>query len=437
MMMREIWVQLFAAVFEAVLIYYWVRAFSKDKKSKRRWIVLEVILLSGWILTSLVFVKNPLLLISFTAVGCLIMFWIYHVSWKINLVATLVFCAVMALCDVLSTYLIMLFSSESIESIRFEPKYMLISNIVTKFLLLVFVSFVYVRWKVSIDRLAFRRIIYLLILPLASIAVLYQMLNFSDTEKHFSVLMCLIGVAGLFVGNIYSFTFFEKEEILEKQRLKQLFLEQQIEGQRIYYQNLEASGEEVRKIRHDLKNAFAALSGYLNQGDIEAAKQFLEQKTEKLGELTYSTGHPALDAVINAKRTRALENQIRFEAKAALPPELLLDEMDLCIILGNALDNALEACEKMLRGQGQIVLNLRKSGEMLFMEIRNTFKEKPVSGSEGFVTTKRDKKNHGFGLKTMEQLTKKYDGSIAYEAKEGWFCLFINLNLKDPVNSAR
>ena len=73
-MIMEIWIQIFAAVFEAVLIYYWVRAFSKDKESKRRWSVLELTLLSGWILISLVFVKNPLLLISFTAVGCLIMF---------------------------------------------------------------------------------------------------------------------------------------------------------------------------------------------------------------------------------------------------------------------------------------------------------------------------------------------------------------------------
>lgn len=435
--MKEIWVQIFAAVFEAVLIYYWVRAFSKDKKSKRRWIVLEVTLLSGWILISLVFVKNPLLLISFTAVACLLMFRVYHVPVKISLVATLVFCAVMALCDVLSTYLIMLFSSESIESIRFEPKYMLISNIVTKFLLLVFVSFVYVRWKVSIDRLSFRRVIYLLILPLASIAVLYQMLNFSDMEKRFSVLMCLIGVAGLFVGNIYSFTFFEKEETLEKQRLKQLFLEQQIEGQRNYYKNLEASGEEVRKMRHDLKNTFAALSGYLNKGDIKTARQFVEEKTENLGKLTHSTRHPALDAVMNAKRTKAFENHIQFEAKIALPQDLFMDEMDLCIILGNALDNALEACEKMPRGQGQIIMDLRKSGEMLFIEIKNTFKEEPVSGSEGLVTTKKDKKNHGFGLKTMLQLTKKHDGLISYETEEGWFCLFINLNLKDPVNYTR
>ena len=114
-----------------------------------------------------------------------------------------------------------------------------------------------------------------------------------------------------------------------------------------------------------------------------------------------------------------------------------MDEMDLCIILGNALDNALEACEKMPREQAQIITDLHKSGEMLFIEIKNTFKEEPVSGSDGLVTTKRDQKNHGFGLKTMVQLTKKYDGFIDYETKQGWFCLSINLNLKDPVNFVR
>lgn len=435
--MKEIWVQIFAAVFEAVLIYYWVRAFSREKKIKRRWIVLEVTLVSLWILISLVFVKNPLLLISFTAAACLLMFRVYHVPVKISLVATLVFCAVMALCDVLATYVVMLFSDENVEAARFTANLMLITNIIAKFLILVFVSFVYVRNKTDFSRLFFKKSIYLLIMPVASIIVLYQILSFSNMEKEFSIVMCLLGVTGIFVGNISSFTFFEKEETLEKQRLKQLFLEQQIEGQRIYYQNLEASGEEVRKMRHDLKNTFAALSGYLNKGDIETARQFVEEKTENLGKLTHSTGHPALDAVMNAKRTKAFENHIQFEAKIALPQELLMDEMDLCIILGNALDNALEACEKMPRDQAHIFLNLHKSGEMLFIEIKNTFKEEPVSGSEGLVTTKRDKKNHGFGLKTMVQLTKKYDGFISYETKEGWFCLSLNLNLKDPVNFAR
>ena len=435
--MKEIWVQIFAAVFEAVLIYYWVRAFSREKKIKRRWIVLEVTLVSLWVLISLVFVKNPLLLISFTAAACLLMFRVYHVPVKISLVATLVFCAVMALCDVLATYVVMLFSGENVEAARFTANLMLITNIIAKFLILVFVSFVYVRNKTDFSRLFFKKSIYLLIMPVASIIVLYQILSFSNMEKEFSIVMCLLGVTGIFVGNIYSFTFFEKEETLEKQRLKQLFLEQQIEGQRIYYQNLGASGEEVRKMRHDLKNTFAALSGYLNKGDIETARQFVEEKTENLGKLTHSTGHPALDAVMNVKRTKAFENHIQFEAKIALSQELLMDEMDLCIILGNALDNALEACEKMPRGQRQIILNLHKSGEMLFIEIKNTFKEEPVSGLEGLVTTKRDKKNHGFGLKTMEQLTKKYDGFISYETKESWFCLSINLNLRDPVNFAR
>ncbi len=435
--MKEIWVQIFAAVFEAVLIYYWVRAFSREKKIKRRWIVLEVMLVSLWVLISLVFVKNPLLLISFTAAACLLMFRVYHVPVKISLVATLVFCAVMALCDVLATYVVMLFSGENVEAARFTANLMLITNIIAKFLILVFVSFVYVRNKTDFSRLFFKKSIYLLIMPVASIIVLYQILSFSNMEKEFSIVMCLLGVTGIFVGNIYSFTFFEKEETLEKQRLKQLFLEQQIEGQRIYYQNLEASGEEVRKMRHDLKNTFAALSGYLNKGDIETARQFVEEKTENLGKLTHSTGHPALDAVMNVKRTKAFENHIQFEAKIALSQELLMDEMDLCIILGNALDNALEACEKMPRGQRQIILNLHKSGEMLFIEIKNTFKEELVSGLEGLVTTKRDKKNHGFGLKTMEQLTKKYDGFISYETKESWFCLSINLNLRDPVNFAR
>ena len=380
--MQEIWVQAFAAVFEAVLIYYWVRAFSKNKANKRIQIIFEVAGVSVWIFISLVFLKNPLALISFTAIGCIVIFGIYHVTWKIGFVATLIFCVIMALCDVLSTYAVMMFSNESIEHIRFAPKYMLISNIITKFLLLSFVSFVYVHWKADINRLSMRRVIYLLILPIASIAILSQMLRFNDFDNPISIIMCVFGIVGLFIGNIYSFTFFEKEENLQKQQLRGLYLEQQIENQRLYYRNLEVSNEEIRKIRHDLKNAFAALSGYLNAENIEDAKKYVDKQVENLGELTYNTGHPAVDAVINNKKSRANELQIQFDVNIWLPEDLHIDEMDLCIILGNALDNALEACEKMPCGQGEIILSLRKTGEMLLINIKNTFDEKPVKDSD-------------------------------------------------------
>lgn len=435
--MQEIWVQAFAAVFEAVLIYYWVRAFSKNKANKRIQIIFEVAGVSVWIFISLVFLKNPLALISFTVIGCIVIFGIYHVPWKIGFVATLIFCVIMALCDVLSTYAVMMFSNESIEHIRFAPKYMLISNIITKFLLLSFVSFVYVHWKADINRLSMRRVIYLLILPIASIAILSQMLRFNDFDNPISIIMCVFGIVGLFIGNIYSFTFFEKEENLQKQQLRGLYLEQQIENQRLYYRNLEVSNEEIRKIRHDLKNAFAALSGYLNAENIEDAKKYVDKQVENLGELTYNTGHPAVDAVINNKKSRANELQIQFDVNIWLPEDLHIDEMDLCIILGNALDNALEACEKMPCGQGEIILSLRKTGEMLLINIKNTFDEKPVKDSDELVTTKKDQINHGFGLKTIHQLTKQYDGTMGYEVKNGWFCLSINLNFKDPVNSVR
>lgn len=108
--------------------------------------------------------------------------------------------------------------------------------------------------------------------------------------------------------------FFEKEENLQKQQLRGLYLEQQIENQRLYYRNLEVSNEEIRKIRHDLKNAFAALSGYLNAENIEDAKKYVDKHVENLGELTYNTGHPAVDAVINNKN----QEQMNYKSNLML-----------------------------------------------------------------------------------------------------------------------
>lgn len=435
--MYEISVQVFSAIFEAVLIYYWVRAFAKETTVHREIIIAKVVLVSGVVLFSLIYFTNPMALISFTVLSCLFMFYTQRVSWKISLVATLVFCVVMALCDVLTTYFVMLFSYESIENIRFTPNYMFITNAITKFLLLGFVSFVYTRQELEFRGTLIRRTIYLLILPLASIVLLYQMLNFNNMNNPFSIIMCLVGVTGLAVGNIYTITFFEKEQKLEEQHNNEVFLKQQMEQQRIYYQNLEASENEVRKIRHDLKNTFTALSGYLEAGSINQANTFIQKEIQTINSLTSGTGHYAVDAVINAKKAVAKRQQTDFESCLALPEVLGVDEMDLCILLGNALDNALEACEPMPKGQRAIKLEIRKVSEMLFIKIANTTLKLPKENSQGFLTSKDDKKNHGFGLKTMRQLVEQYQGSLDYEMSKGWFCLIMNLNCKDPVNLKR
>ena len=424
--MRLLAVQAFASIFEGVLIYYWVRAFSREKQVLWFRAALEIILISGWIMVSWTFFTNPMVMISFTALGAMFLFYRYSVSLKKAVLATFVFCVIMALCDVLASYLVVFFGKTDLTGTRFVPGYMLAANITTKFLILIFVSFVYAGGVTGGGKISLRKSIYILALPTASIVILYQMTTYTDMEKGRDAFLCILGICGLFVANIYAFTFFEKEERLEKQRGEEAFLKQQIENERRYYKSLAASVEEVRKIRHNLKNTFTALYGYLEAGNIAVAKHFIQESSARIALLKSGTGYPALDALLYAKTKKAEQTGVHFETQLALPSNLSVDEMDLCIILGNALDNALEASVKLPAREQHIGLKISPFGEMLTVEVSNNIVEEKI---ETFQTSKEDKKNHGLGFKTICDLIKKYDGTVQVVFQNHQFKLILNMNL--------
>ncbi|MDO4289265.1 MAG: GHKL domain-containing protein [Eubacterium sp.] len=424
--MEVLSVQIFASLFEGILIYYWVRAFSKEKKIPLIKGILEIILVSGWILVSWRFFRNPIVMITFTALGCIVLFYVNKVLLKTAVTAAFVFCVIMALCDVLASYIIMFLGRTSLENTRLIPGYMLAANIITKFLILIFVSFVYVGGPKGSGGLSLKKSIYILVLPVASIVILYQLTTYTEMEKGLDAFLCILGICGLFAANIYAFTFFEKEERLEKQRLEEAFLKQQIENERRYYRSLETSSEEIRKMRHDLKNTLTALYGYLEEGRVETAIAFIQKSSAQAAARTSVTGYSALDALIYAKGERARGLKTVFETQIALPPGLSVDEMDLCIILGNALDNALEASEKLPPKQRRVLLQMKAFGGMLMVKVTNSTFEKQI---ETLQTCKKDKRNHGLGLKTIRDLTEKYDGIVQIESQNYQFRLILNLNL--------
>lgn len=433
--MEKIFVEIFASVFEAVLIYYWIKVFSKTA-DKNKWMVLiKMVAASCIIWCSFVFFTDPMLRISCTAIACMGMAWLNRITLRISIVITVIFCVMMALCDVLGTYIVMFFSNQPLENMRLISKYAFISNIVIKFLLLFCVSLVYMFKKTDYRDIRIGRIVYLLLMPLGSIVILYLMIE-EDVVTQTNMMLALFAITALFIGNIYTFSFFEKEELIERQKMRELFLKQQIENERLYYQNLQTTESEIRQIRHDLKNTLAALGGYIKAGDTEKAMRYIEEKNEELTGFKNISGHLAIDALINAKYTKAVRNKIAFNMFIALEQQLGMDEMDICIILGNALDNAIEACQKVEKGQ--ILLSMRQREDTLLITIKNTIEtQKAHLSFTEKRTTKEDKADHGFGLSAIKRLTDKYDGNIDYQSENGWIALMITLNLKSSVNSIK
>ena len=132
------------------------------------------------------------------------------------------------------------------------------------------------------------------------------------------------------------------------------------------------------------------------------------------------TGNIALDAIISTKKAIAASKGIDFRLKLQIPEKLPVDANDICVIFSNALDNAIEACEKIESGNKEIVVTVVYEDNSLICKIENTALNE---NNHDLKTTKKDKKNHGFGIENIKSALSKYQNVLNIEREENKFIL--------------
>lgn len=183
---------------------------------------------------------------------------------------------------------------------------------------------------------------------------------------------------------------------------------------------LQENSEQIRKFHHDYKNKMLVLQGLLEQEDLEKAKEYLLEVTQKIEYVkAYSrTGNVILDSVINYKLSKAQEQGIDVTAEIKLPDRIQMEDDDMVVIMGNLLDNAIEATNKLTQNR-KIELDLAEIKGMLCIKVQNTFDGKVKISKGKFRTRKEDSVNHGIGLDSVESIVEKYQGEmkVSYEDK--------------------
>lgn len=176
---------------------------------------------------------------------------------------------------------------------------------------------------------------------------------------------------------------------------------------------LQTNQAELKNFRHDINNRLLALQAILDRSDITGAKKYINKMTEKTNNISeYSkSGNIAIDSMINYKLSIAKKNDIKIKCYVTVPTNLNIDNDDLIIIIGNLLDNAIEATLK-LQSDRFIKITLEFSKGCLFIFTQNNYNSKINVANGIFQTTKTNKKRHGIGLKSVESTIAKYNGLL-------------------------
>lgn len=293
------------------------------------------------------------------------------------------------------------------------------------------------------DRL-WRLLLLLTATPLGIVLSIVLLFDDSGSDALFSptgslkYVILLVFTLLAFVSLLWCICVLARQQKLEQQNML-------AETNRKYYESMEQQHFEIRRLKHDLANHLQTLTA-LPEEQRDSYLQDLSRLPAALEPLSYC-GDATVNAVLSVKKAAMDRCGISLNISTDIPGELPFDKVDVCALYANALDNAMEACMKLDAAERMVSLKSRAQKGLFCLEVSNPVPSdiQMAPGADTPLlfpsTTKKDKANHGFGLKGMDEIVSRYQGHMELCAREGLFELFLYLplaseNAPQPCTSA-
>lgn len=193
-----------------------------------------------------------------------------------------------------------------------------------------------------------------------------------------------------------------------------------------HYKEVENMYTQMRGWRHDYRNHIQTMKVLASNGDMEGIKEYLNKLDTDLNtvDIAIKTGNAMADAIINSKVSLARSRDIDVSIDAHIPIKLKMSELDLCCILGNLFDNAIEASMPLPKEKRLIRVYMDMKGTQLYISFTNfTSTKKLTKLGNSFATTKGE--GHGFGLVRIDNIVDRLDGYLSRNSEDGAFTMEI------------
>lgn len=190
-----------------------------------------------------------------------------------------------------------------------------------------------------------------------------------------------------------------------------------------HYAEVENMYRQMRLWRHDYRNHIQAMKAYAAAGDLSSIRRYLDELDTDLAtvDTVIKTGNPMTDAILNSKISLAKSKGIQVIADAHIPVKLQLSEMDLCCILGNLFDNAIEASLKLPEPERRIRVYMDMKGTQLYISFTNFTAGKKLSKMAGRFSSTKKEQGHGLGLVRIDTIVERLEGYLSRNSEDGAF----------------
>lgn len=248
----------------------------------------------------------------------------------------------------------------------------------------------------------------------------YYFLDFHGVTRNYPVLL-MICILMLLVYILIFYTFQTAGDAMERERIAGN-MKEQILLQKKQYEFYLQKREAERIFRHDARHRDSILISYLENGEVEGAKEFLKKELaeiEKNAKIPFCE-NTLINAVLSEYRTKAEQEGLEFSARIQMPKELACDEAEFCVMLSNLLENSLDAAKSY------IAISIKHLNHQLSLNVKNDYEgELKKSAENNYLTTKPQ--GSGLGLKSVEAILKNNSGFLKIKDTDGVFDVFATL----------
>ena len=408
-------VEISCVIVELFLIYVFQRSAFYPKK-QARWVGASVYSVFGLIVIALSFWEGASVYrMIFSVVGILVLtLLMFDAALIPALFISLAFCAVVALTDML-VYLMLSLVGLSGDALMQNGSTRSLYVMIEHIALLGLIAVICLINRRGCGIVSTKTLLPLLPCCGANI-LLCCLLCIQASERNMDLNPLYIAVSlGLLYTNIVIIYFTNRIEKQEQLKRDAELTAHHYAMQKEYYEQLHTQQEETRALWHDI-------SKYLRAMQAEQVSSTLEQVQTMVDSISnvVDVNNRVVSVILNEYVQAASDIGVEFDMDVQVPQEVFVTAADLYVLLGNTLDNALEACSELAAGDRKIVLQLRMHNEVLFFKISNPYKDSHLS--------RKRNQFHGYGLKNVQHCVDKYQGSMEICSENGIFSVSAYLN---------
>lgn len=292
--------------------------------------------------------------------------------------------------------------------------------------------FMYILWKkyivpvIKTDNRRQWRQAWIIPIIFSIVSLAYCENNFEITYMRFNQVIARFTLSiGVVIVSVMQFSNMNTEEKFVRAEEKAKRSKMLIDMKSEQYNMITEKIEKTRKSRHDIHHHINVVYQLAKENKIEQLIEYLEEynKIDSTKEPMVYCNNSTVDAILNHYILLAKDNGIEVHLNVALPEELKIRDTDLCIVIGNLLENAIEASKK--EKNKRIKLRINRSNEYICMLVSNLYNGEIKKGHSGYYSRKREFKDTGIGLSSVSAVVEKYDGRMEIDHTNGEFNVFI------------